>query len=161
MRAMSTRCFIDRSVSAIASGWRQPVGWQLGTLKKAPKRNLRPVDFMTHHRKNCEESMQLVCQENRRAAIPGACVPRPVGGLFRQYQYPESLSVNLVPNQGGLADVRVQHAVVLAHAVVEGTHQGPVVRLYRRLAGLDAGRVRLHDLPAHHGADRRRNSASR
>src|SRR5206468_11160786 len=74
VRAMSASSFIDRSVWQTASGWRQPVGWQPGTLKKAPKRNLRPVDFMTHHRK-LRLGMQLVCQENRLATIPAAAMP--------------------------------------------------------------------------------------
>ena len=39
-------------------------------------------------------------------------------------------------------------------AVVERTHQRPMVRLFRRMDGMDAGCVRLHRLPAHHGADR-------
>ncbi len=38
--------------------------------------------------------------------------------------------------------------------MVEGTNQGPVVRLRRRVAGLDARRVRLHRLPADHASDR-------
>src|SRR5947207_13635656 len=41
VRAMSASSFIERSVSQTASGWRHPVGWQPGTLKKAPKRNWR------------------------------------------------------------------------------------------------------------------------
>src|SRR5260370_16878759 len=38
---MSARCRKSRSVSQYGSGWRQPVGWQAGTLKKAPKRSWR------------------------------------------------------------------------------------------------------------------------
>src|SRR5262245_27062380 len=41
VRGMSIRSFIDISVSGTASGWRQTVGWQPGTLKNAPKRNWR------------------------------------------------------------------------------------------------------------------------
>src|SRR3954462_15876334 len=72
----------------------------------------------------------------------------------RNYQYPESLSVKLVPvKQGGLADVRVQHVCVVT--LVQRTDQGSMVRLQRRLARLDARCVRLHRLPLHHRADRR------
>ena len=38
--------------------------------------------------------------------------------------------------------------------VVEGADQGSMASLVRRLARLDAGRLRLHDLPADHAADR-------
>src|SRR5262249_4838687 len=38
--------------------------------------------------------------------------------------------------------------------MVEGTHQGPMVRLYRRVARLDARRVRLHRVPGAYRADR-------
>ena len=37
---------------------------------------------------------------------------------------------------GGLADVRVRHVHILERALVEGTDQGPVVCLHRRLARL-------------------------
>src|SRR3954452_20716940 len=37
-------------------------------------------------------------------------------------------------------------------SVVERTNQGPMVRLLRRLDGLDARRLRLHRLPSDHGA---------
>src|SRR6516164_6523093 len=37
--------------------------------------------------------------------------------------------------------------------MVEGTHQRPMVRLVGGLAGLDPRRLRLHRLPADHGAD--------
>src|SRR5580704_5918421 len=40
-----------------------------------------------------------------------------------------------------------------ARCLVAGTEQGPVVSLGGRMAGLDAGCVRLHDLPADHAAD--------
>ena len=42
----------------------------------------------------------------------------------------------------------------ISRTLVEGTHQGPMVRLYSGLARLDAGCVRFHRLPADHGADR-------
>src|SRR3954468_17368543 len=38
--------------------------------------------------------------------------------------------------------------------MVERTHQRPMVRLFRRMDGVDARCVRLHRLPAHYGADR-------
>ena len=44
----------------------------------------------------------------------------------------------------------------ISGTLVEGTHQGSMVRLYSGLAGLDAGRVRFHRLPADHDADRAR-----
>ena len=40
--------------------------------------------------------------------------------------------------------------------LVQRAHQGPVVRLQRRLARVDARCVRLHRLPLHHRTDRRR-----
>src|SRR5262249_32264283 len=46
-------------------------------------------------------------------------------------------------------NVRWKHA---AYPVVEGTDQGPVDGLVGCVAGLDAGCVRLHSLPADHGA---------
>src|SRR5580692_159443 len=48
-------------------------------------------------------------------------------------------------------------------SLVERTHQGPMVRLLRRLDGVDARRFRLHRLPPDHGADcaRVRGSADR
>src|SRR5712672_3249053 len=89
---------------------------------------------------------------------PGApcCHRRATGAHCKlSTRVPEYLSVNLFHPLGGLADVRVRyvHACLIRSALVEGTDQGPVASLYRRLARLDARRVRLHHLPADHGAD--------
>jgi MFS family permease len=55
---------------------------------------------------------------NVRAAKHGVASVGPKADYSTQSKYPESLSVNLVPmKQGGLADVRVQHAVVLVPQV--------------------------------------------
>jgi hypothetical protein len=64
--------------------------------------------------------------------------------------------------QGVQIDVRIRQKRG-KRSVVERTHQGPMVRLLRRLDGLDARRLRLHRLPSDHGADRAgvRGSADR
>src|SRR5580700_3187607 len=67
--------------------------------------------------------------------------------------------VNTSPSDGQAISEGVQIDVRIRwkrdkRSLVERTHKGPMVRLLRRLDGLDARRLRLHRLPSDHGTDR-------
>src|SRR6516225_7669813 len=103
VRAMSASSFIERSVSQTASGWRHPVGWQPGTLKKAPKRNWRLAFVMGTPSCELPINHALSVPRNRSASL----VPRhrfalrdrqirPVGGEDVDLQFQQAGDRSLV-----------------------------------------------------------------
>src|ERR1044072_1751518 len=84
VRALSASSRKSRSVSQIASGWRQPVGWHPGTLKKAPKRNCRLAAVIW------PPPLELVKQYAESVPLTAAfCHPGWLAGLARLLLNPE------------------------------------------------------------------------
>src|SRR5262245_48445983 len=77
VRAMSASSRKSRSLSQIASGWRQPVGWHPGRLKNAPKRNCRLAAVIRPPPWSWRNGMQGACHRRPRFATPDGLPDRP------------------------------------------------------------------------------------